>query len=556
MGMQRKISIYQVLPRLFDKHEEHRLPGGDFRSNGCGKFNNFTPAALREIKKLGITHIWYTGILEHATLAQFRDAKADPRAFVKGEAGSPYAIKDYYDVSPTLAVKVGRRMEEWEALVQRTHNEGLGVIIDFVPNHIARLYHSDQASEEAADFGTADDTNVAFAPNNNFYYLPNSSLHLAWEESSTYVESPAKATGNDCFVATPSRSDWYDTVKLNYGVDVDGTRECFFDPIPDTWTKMEAILRYWADKGVDGFRCDMAEMVPVAFWRWVIIRLRAIYPNLLFIAEIYQPYLYGEYLDAGFNYLYDKVGLYDLLIDISRGARPASHLTTLHQSQEHVKGRMLRFMENHDEMRLASRHLLGSASKAKAAMAVAALLGTDGIMTYFGQELGEEALYEEGAFSGDDGRTSIFDFTTVPSLAAWVNNGKFDAGSLSEEKLSLRTWYQHLLNTALSSPSCCCGLFFDLMYINPQVRHDSDYLFLRSDGVDCVLVAANFSGEDRRCPVHIPQHAFDVLGLTPGVPQIVQEIFTGARGIASLSPDIPFEVIVPSWGAAVYIFSR
>lgn len=74
-----------------------------------------------------------------------------------------------------------------------------------------------------------------------------------------YKEYPAKATGNNRFDAYPNINDWYETVKLNYGIDYQNGNTPHFNPIPDTWTKMLDILLFWAGKNIDGFRCDMAE---------------------------------------------------------------------------------------------------------------------------------------------------------------------------------------------------------------------------------------------------------------------------------------------------------
>ena len=461
-----KISIYQVLPRLFDNKRENCTPHGDIKTNGVGKMNAFTPKALAAIKDLGITHVWYTGLLEHATKTRFRGLPADHPETVKGEAGSPYAIKDYYDISPTLATSISGRMAEFEGLVRRTHEAGLGCIIDFVPNHVARTYASDSAPKGVSDFGSKDDTTVAFTPQNNFYYLPGHTLTLGGHLPA-YNEMPARATGNDCFSPTPTSHDWYETVKLNYGVDYLNNKATYFSPIPDTWTKMLNILLFWAGKGVDGFRCDMAEMVPTEFWSWSISEVRKSYPQILFIAEIYQPDLYQAYIETGFDYLYDKVGLYDTLIRILNDECPASEISRVHFGQEHIKGHMLRFMENHDEQRLASDFIIGSGDKAFPAMVVSTLIGsTDGIMTYFGQELGERGMDAEG-FSGLDGRTTIFDYWSVSSMRRWIGKRNTYRGSdLTDEERILRSKYQLLLNTMLNYPALNKGSFFDLMYAN------------------------------------------------------------------------------------------
>ena len=313
-----KMIIYQVFTRLFGNNRIPTRVNGSIHDNGCGKMADFTTKALNEIKKLGATHIWYTGIIEHATQTSYADSGITPDhpAVVKGKAGSPYAIKDYYDVDPDLATKVPNRKQEFQNLVNRTHKAGLKVIIDFVPNHVARQYHSDAKPQGVTDLGENDDTHLAFSPQNNFYYVPGTPLqgHIDLHQNAptAYEEMPAKATGNDRFDAWPAQNDWYETVKLNYGVDYLGGRSCHFDPVPDTWVKMRDILLYWAATGIDGFRCDMAEMVPVAFWHWAIPQVKEAHPALIFIAEVYNPGEYRNYIHEGhFDYLYDKVGLYD-----------------------------------------------------------------------------------------------------------------------------------------------------------------------------------------------------------------------------------------------------
>lgn len=547
-----KISIYQVLPRLFDNKCEHCIPHGDIKSNGVGKLTAFTSKALQAIKSLGVTHIWYTGLIEHATQSSFRGIISDHPAIVKGVAGSPYAIKDYYDISPTLATSVVRRMDEFQHLVEKTHKEGLGFIMDFVPNHIARSYKSDRAPLGTEDFGSQDDPSTHFSSQNNFYYLPHTTLTIKTEERQ-YTETPARATGNDCFTSSPTPNDWYETVKLNYGIDYLGGHRPHFTPRPDTWEKMLDILLYWASKGVDGFRCDMAEMVPIEFWEWCISEVHLRYPHIIFIAEIYQPHLYQSYIGAGFDYLYDKVGLYDALIGILKGKRPSSDITKVYFSQEGLHGRMLRFMENHDEQRLASDFVIGSGHQAFPAMVVATLLGTtDGILTYFGQELGERGMDSEG-FSGLDGRTSIFDYWSLDTMRRWIGpRNTYSDKYLTAEESSLRQLYTRLLNTTLDSPALHSGKFFDLMYANPQVCHQHDYLFLRSDGVETFLISVNFSDAPHRYDVHIPSLAFEVLGLRDKSPVIIEEIFTHTRGALLLSSDESIPISVPPHGASIY----
>ncbi|MEO0334141.1 MAG: alpha-amylase family glycosyl hydrolase, partial [Bacteroidota bacterium] len=385
---------------------------------------------------------------------------------------SPYAIKDYYDVNPDLAENVGNRMAEFEALVQRTHAQGLKVIIDFVPNHVARSYQSDAKTENVEDFGAGDDTNQAFSSDNNFYYIVGEPFQVPAEYQSLgdhsfptkdgkFEENPAKATGNDQFTAQPSVNDWFETVKLNYGVDYLNGHQTHFDPIPSTWHKMLDILLYWSGRSVDGFRCDMAEMVPVEFWHWVIPQVKEVYPNIVFIAEIYNPDQYRNYIDTGsFDYLYDKVQLYDTLRAVIEERGSVHHLPDIWQFLRDKNRNMLRFLENHDEQRIASRFFGNDPHRAKSAMVVSALWHTGPVMVYFGQEVGEPAEGESG-FSGDDGRTTIFDYWGVPEHQKWVNDGQFDGGQLSEEQQELRAFYQELLNLA-QEEAIRTGYFYDL----------------------------------------------------------------------------------------------
>ena len=514
-----------MLPRLFGNNNPHPLFNGTIEQNGCGKMNDITPSVLLRLKKSGITHVWYTGLLEHATCTDYSKygIAKDHAAIVKGRAGSPYAIKDYYDIDPDLASSPEKRLKEFRALLKRTHAAGLGFIMDFVPNHVARQYHSDQKPEGVADLGADDNCNQAFSPFNNFYYIPGHPLCCQFDmksyENSPYQENPAKATGNDCFSSTPGRNDWYETVKLNYGVDYAGGRQCRFDPMPDTWLKMLHILLYWAGMGVDAFRGDMAEMVPCEFWHWAIAEVKRHYPNVLFIAEVYNPLLYREYLYRGhFDYLYDKVGLYDTLRAVTRMERPASDITFCWQSLGDIQKYMLNFLENHDEQRLASDFYASSGSKGRAALLVSACMNTNPFMLYFGQELGERGMEHEG-FSGLDGRTTIFDYWNVPSLVAWRKNGRYALSNLSTEQRTLYAYYTKLLCTIQNEPSLYEGRFFDLMYANYDNPHfDSTriFAFIRQSGNEAILAIANFSDDVQQVQVNIPAHAFDFLGIPQG----------------------------------------
>jgi glycosidase len=520
--MNSKIIIYQLLPRLFGNTQTSVTPHGDIETNGCGKFQDITELALNKIKELGITHVWFTGIIEHATqtnYAPYGIAK-DHSAVVKGKAGSPYAIKDYYDVDPDLAVDVTHRMEEFEALIVRTHQQGLKALIDFVPNHVARQYHSDAKPVETSDLGEHDNQQQAFDPQNNFYYLPNKQFagqfDLIGNEETPYVEFPAKATGNDQFTAQPTINDWYETIKLNYGIDYVNGHTQHFDPIPDTWHKMRDILLFWANKGIDGFRCDMAEMVPVEFWGWVIPQVKTAFPDVLFIAEIYNPAAYRHFLEIGkFDLLYDKVGMYDTLRAIITDYESARAISVAWQKESDILPRMLFFLENHDEQRVASSFFANNAEQAMPGMIVAATISTSPIMIYFGQELGEKAEDAEG-FSGNDGRTTIFDYWRLDTIQRWYNKGACDGAFLTNEEQQLRAFYQRLLTLSLQETAISEGEMFDLMYVNydnPHFNVDKQFAFLRKSTNSLLLICVNFDAICEDIEVNIPQHAFTYLQL-------------------------------------------
>lgn len=535
-----KIVLYQIFTRLFGNNTASNVRYGTLEENGVGKFNDINEAALSSLKQMGITHVWYTGVIEHAVLNDYREygIALDDADVVKGRAGSPYAIKDYYDVNPDLAVDVSQRMQEFEALVSRTHTAGLKVFIDFVPNHVARQYVSDAKPDSVQDFGAGDNENQAFDPKNNFYYIPGRAFEVPSEyqplgeqyfitKDRKFEEQPAKATGNDQFTATPSVNDWFETVKLNYGVDYVNGRQTYFDPIPDTWHKMLNILLYWAGKNVDGFRCDMAEMVPVEFWHWVIPKVKEQYPEVIFLAEIYNPEQYRNYIDTGrFDFLYDKVQLYDTLRDVVEGTADLRHVTDIWQYLRGKNKNMLRFLENHDEQRTASRFFAGNAEKAKPALVVSALLHTGPVMVYFGQEVGEPGLGEAG-FSGDDGRTTIFDYWGVPEHQKWVNDLAYDGEKLSEQQKALRNFYSQLLNLS-QQPAIASGFFYDLHPHNRRHTpdyHDMVYSFLRFTEDQRLFIITNFDPENsQEFKLKIPSTAMQAMGLPTDSTYQLQDI--------------------------------
>lgn len=530
----RKTIIYQIFTRLYTNSNTTRKPNGTLEENGCGKMNDFSPSLLKQIREMGFTHVWYTGLLRHATMTDYTKygIPAQHPAVVKGRAGSPYAICDYYDIDPDLAVDVSKRMEEFERLVNRTHRAGLKMIIDFVPNHVARQYKSIAHPWGVHDLGQDDDTSIGFTPRNNFYYCPGQAFtpyfDLYHGKRRAYHEEPAKATGNDCFHNAPGMNDWYETVKLNYGVDyyAGQTPSSYCpaegEPLPSTWQKMAHILLFWAGKGIDGFRCDMAEMVPASFWAWATGKVKEQYPDVIFIGEVYNPQEYRHYLASGFDLLYDKVGMYDVMYDVLCHHRDTSAITAAWQQTDDILSHMLYFLENHDELRLASNFFLGQADRALPALVVSTLMGTNPVMLYAGQEWGERGMDQEG-FSGLNGRTTIFDYWSMST----------------DRDNELSRYYRRVLDIAGKEKAVNRGQMFDLMYVN---RHLSrQYAFLRVYKQQLLLIVANFDDAPVTAQVTIPQHAFNHLAITPRTAEAT-DLLTGATCNICLEPGQPVSV--------------
>ena len=570
--MRTKIAIYQLFPRLFGNENTNLAPYGSKDQNGCGTFSSINNNALKSIASLGITHIWYTGIPEHATTTDYSSYGISPdnACVVKGRAGSPYAVKDYYDVNPDLANNPENRIEEFKALVRRTHEHGMKVITDFVPNHVARNYHSDNIPEGIMQLGQTDDPSEAFLPDNNFYYIPGKRFivpddaaerckgYIDFLKTRPYYEYPAKASGNDCFTPSPSINDWYETAKLNYGVDFGFHAEKHFSPIPDTWHKMRDILQFWCDMGVDGFRCDMAEMVPVEFWNWVVPRIKACNPGIIFIAEIYNPALYTKFIHEGhFDYLYDKVGLYDTLRNITEGKGSVNDITGVWQHLNGLDEYMLRFMENHDEQRIASNQFALLPEKGLPAMAVSALMHQGPIMIYNGQELGEQGDRMAG-FSGNDGRTTIFDYWNMPEVQRWNNGGKFNETNLTKAQKKLRKSYADLLNYCRASSAVSNGKFYDLMWVNTHLEDQKVYAFLRHDDNEKVLLVASFNNLPQKIHINLTDHVLESLDMKEEKHiEVSEQIPTNSEEgtLVAKSPDgFKIPVSVDGFGYRVFRF--
>ncbi len=498
---------------------------GSAQQNGVTKFKDVSTKALKALKAKGITHVYATGLIEHATMEDLTafGSPLDHPSVVKGRAGSPFAIKDYYDVNPFLAVNPAKRMDEFKGMLARFHETGIKLVIDFVPNHLARQYHSDQKPAGIEDFGMRDNNQVSFAPNNNFYYLPGTQfsvpegVHPPVQVTIPYTEIPAKVSGNNVFNSQPSINDWFETVKLNYGVDFQHGNTTHFDPIPDTWVKMIEVLNYWADLGVDGFRCDMAEMVPVEFWSYAIPKIKSKHKQVVFIAEIYQPNLYKDYIfKGGFDYLYDKVGLYDGIRRLMQ-EKPEATTADITRVWQNESGdfakHMLRFLENHDEHRLNTPAFAANNFWSTIpGMVVTSTLHDGPLMIYMGQEFGEKANEIEGYNEADD-RSSMFDFWRVETHQRWMNGGKFDGGLLSAAEKEIDQFYQQLFKLVHTSDAIQQGSFFDLQYVQ-DAAYDAKHLysFLRYNAKEKLLIVTNFDAKQgHEFTIQLPQLALDMM---------------------------------------------
>jgi glycosidase len=555
----KKVVVYQVFTRLFGNTNTNNKPWGTIEENGVGKFNDFTDKALHEIKDLGVSHIWYTGVPHHALIHDYTAigiSNDDPEV-VKGRAGSPYAVKDYYNVNPDLAVNPANRLKEFEALIKRTHKAGLKLIIDIVPNHVARKYEGRNNPKGVRDFGADDDVTVEYKRDNNFYYIPNTHFEvpdtakpLNGEKNplvdGKFEEYPAKWTGNGSRLAKPDKNDWYETVKINYGIRPDGSKDfpelpAGFDTksyqehfdfwkdkeVPSSWIKFRDIALYWTAKGVDGFRYDMAEMVPYEFWSYMNSAIKVKNPDAFLLAEVYNPNEYRNYIRLGkMDYLYDKVELYDKLKEIVQGRSQTDPITTIQNGMADIEYHMLHFLDNHDEQRLASPEFAGTPEKGKPLMVVSATISTSPTMIYFGQEVGE-AGNENGGF-GTHSRTSIFDYVGVPNHQRWMNEGKFDGGQLSQSEKDLRDFYKRLLNFTLNS-TALMGQYQEIHGLNRYATEGyfpEVYSYVRWSDTEKLIIIANFSSEHTsHFELKIPKDVIQKWNLKDGNYTITDQLY-------------------------------
>ena len=588
-GPTSKPVVYQVFTRLYGNKNSTNKPWGTIEENGVGKFAHFTDAALESIRELGVTHIWYTGVPHHGVIRDYTDigiSEDDPDV-IKGRAGSPYAVKDYYTVNPDLAVNPAERLAEFEALIERTHDHGMKVIIDIVPNHVARNYESIARPDGVDDFGANDDTSVEYARDNNFYYVVGEDFEVP-ESPEGYAplggdphpladgrfdESPAKWTGNGARSPQPDFNDWFETVKVNYGVRPDGTYD--FDElpeearfwgysehaafwsdrdVPDSWKKFLDIALYWTAKGVDGFRYDMAEMVPVEFWSYMNSGIKVANPDAFLLAEVYNPRKYRDYLQLGqMDYLYDKVGLYDTLKPVMQGRGSTDNIAPVHAEVADIADHMLHFLENHDEQRIASDGFAGDADKGRPAMVVSALLSRGPTMLYFAQDLGEPGDGDAGF--GDPTRTTIFDYWGVPTHQRFMNGGRFDGGASTEAELALRDFYRRLLNFSASNPALL-GEYAEIHSANRI--HSSEYdqsvfSFVRWQDDERLIIVSNFSPtETKTLSMTLPSGVLDAWSLPDGEYPLTEQLYGNDHGeLTVVDGAASFEVALEPLRSAV-----
>ena len=586
-SIKQKTVVYQVFTRLFGNTNTTNKPWGTIEENGVGKFNDITDKALQEIKDLGVSHIWYTGVPHHAVIrdyTQYGISNDDPEV-VKGRAGSPYAVKDYFNVNPDLAVNPTNRLQEFEDLIARTHKAGLKLIIDIVPNHVARKYEGKNNPNGVRDFGADDNVSLEYHRDNNFYYIPNTHFEIPEGITplsgeiyplidGTFAEFPTKWTGNGSRMAKPDKNDWYETVKVNYGIRPDGTKDfptllagfetksCqeYFvfwkdKEVPSSWKKFRAIAEFWLAKGVDGFRYDMAEMVPYEFWSYMNSAIKVQRPDAFLLAEVYNPKEYRNYIHFGkMDYLYDKVELYDKLKEIVQGKSSTDPISDIQNGLADIEHHMLHFLDNHDEQRLASPEFAGSAENGKPLMVVSATISTSPTMIYFGQEVGE-AGNENGGF-GSHSRTSIFDYVGVPNHQRWMNNGKFDGGKLTPSEKLLRDFYKRVLNFTLKS-SALVGDFKEIHSANKNTTKGylpEVYSFVRWSNNQKLIVVANFSSsKSSQFELIIPKEIIQQWHLKDGKYTIVDQLYQKNQTALKVFNDVG-KVIVDMKPSESFVF--
>ena len=301
----------------------------------------------------------------------------------KGTLGSYYAIADYKAINPEFGT-----MEDFENFLAAAHKLGFRVVLDCVANH--------------------------------------TSPDAKWIN-----ECPADWYMRDSLGNTVVNYDWYDIAELNYG-----KRE--------VWDAMADQMRFWMEKGVDGFRCDMACEVPLEFWQETIAALREDYPGMYMLAEGEEPKLHSL---SGFNSSY-AWELHHMLNAIARGEKNIPELLEYIQkdAERHPADAFrLMFTSNHDENSWAGTEFerMGDAAKLMAVLTFTLPSGQP--LIYTGQEMGWNKRFE--FFEKDHipawEKNEYFDFYkwlidirhNNPALAAGDKGGKFEVVSAEDSVL-------------------------------------------------------------------------------------------------------------------------
>jgi glycosidase len=580
-GVTVKPIIYQLVVRHFGNTSTGRVKDGTIAENGVGKFNDVNDAALASLRALGVTHVWYTGVFRQATLTDYTadGMPADDPDIVKGRAGSFFAIRDYYDVSPDYASTPNQRLAEFDAMVARTKAAGLKVLIDFVPNHVARSYQSVVKPE--TDFGVSDVKTQFFSPRNDFFYVQGTRplsltkpgswqitglpFDKAFARENGTADRPVKVTGNDQATVTPSENDWYETVKLNYGVNFQSPGAPAAGPVP-TWQKVDAIIKYWQDRGVDGFRCDLAQLVPDAAWQYLIGEARKRDPAVYFMAEAYSN-LPGL-LTAGFDSVYNDE-LYDTLRNKYRGASINELDGKLTKLSSQDRPRYVQYLENHDECRIPvaagcdGGPSFFSANAGRQLGPLTYLASNGPVLFYNGQEFGETGQGAEG-FGGEDGRTTLFDYWSLPALQTWVNDHQYNDVNLTSEQKALRDYYGSLLTFA-QNPLVRAEGFQSLMTANPALASIDLHAFARyqTGGGRLLVVVTNFrpGAAGNQGTIKLPADLLDAAGIPAGASKALKLVFDRNGKVETAASTVTreqlvgtgFQVTVPDQTSFAYL---
>ena len=374
----------------------------------------------------------------------------------QGTFGSPYSIRDYYAVNPDYGTD-----DDLRRLVREAHARGLRVILDLVANH------------------------------------------TAWD--SVMMKTPELYVRDAAGRVQPPNADWPDVAKLDYAN-------------PETRAYMTAMIAHWLrEAGVDGFRCDVAGMVPTDFWEAARPQLQAIRPDLFMLAEWSAPDLLLRAFDADYAWPFHAA----LTRILSLGA-PASQLRATWEEERRVfpQGSLhLRFSDNHDEKRAIAR--FGE----PAALAAQALVFTlDGIpLVYNGMEVGDTT---------ESGGPALMEKLPI----FWP---------IAARRPEFPAFYQEMIGLRRAHPALRQG---ETTWLD-NAAPDRLVSFLRRAGDEEVLVAVNLSSRPLDATVQVPSGAaFEEI--TPKVPHPVQP--GGAIPPRALRPvELP-KVALDAWGFRIF----